>query len=60
MIRDRGKLKMEVAFFMPEQVAMINRQAVGDQKLSKPILDEHKIQELNEVIHYAMKYGIAR
>lgn len=58
MIRDRGKLKWQGAFFMPEHVAMIRRQAVEDQKISKPLLDEQKIEELDQAIHRAMEYAL--
>jgi hypothetical protein len=58
VIRDRGKLKWKSAFFMPQHVSMLKRQEVEDQKVNKPILDEHKIEELDKTLHFAMEYAL--
>jgi hypothetical protein len=58
MIRDRGKLKWQSAFFMPDHVAMLKRQHIEDQKISKTILAEHKFEEMVKAICKAMEYAL--
>lgn len=58
MIRDRGKLKWQPAFFMPEHVAMLKGLYIEEQKIQKPILDEHKVEEMDEAIHIAMEFAL--
>ncbi|MEX3713348.1 YolD-like family protein [Cytobacillus horneckiae] len=50
MLRDRGKVKWQSAFFMPEHAKMIRDIDIEDSKQSKPILDEQELDEINIVI----------
>lgn len=55
-IRDRGKMKWQGAFFMPEQVKM-QRDLFHDMKReAKPILDEYQMEEFDLRIKYAQEY----
>lgn len=56
-IRDRGKMKWQSAFFMPEQMKMIREARREDLKVSKPILDEYQIEEFEEKILLAMEFA---
>ncbi|MEH7391295.1 YolD-like family protein [Bacillus sp. JJ1474] len=56
-IRDRGLLKWQGAFFMPEHVKMLRDIERDNQKEKQPILDEYEIEELENKIHYAMEFS---
>ena len=56
-IRDRGKLKWQSAFFMPEHVKMLQDLDTDDQKIDKPIIDEYQIEEFEQRICLAMEYS---
>ena len=57
-IRDRGKIKWQGAFFMPEHVKMLRDIERDNQKEKQPILDEYEIEELENKIHYAMEFAL--
>jgi hypothetical protein len=55
-IRDRGKIKWQGAFFMPEQVKM-QRDLWHDMKReAKPVLDDYQTEEFDLRIKYAQEY----
>ncbi|MEH7345556.1 YolD-like family protein [Bacillus sp. JJ1532] len=56
-IRDRGKLKWQGAFFMPEHVKMLRDIERDNQKEKQPILDEYEIEEIENKINYAMEFA---
>lgn len=56
-IRDRGKLKWQSAFFMPEHVKMLKDLNTDDQKVGKPILDEYQIEEFEQKFCLAMEFS---
>ncbi|WP_442598126.1 YolD-like family protein [Neobacillus sp. D3-1R] len=57
MIRDRGKIKWNSAYFIPEHVKMINNLKADDQKEKMPILDEYQLLAINEIIYEAIEYA---
>ncbi|WHY65362.1 YolD-like family protein [Neobacillus sp. SuZ13] len=56
MLRDRGKIKWQSAFFMPEHVKMLHNIGIEDLKVAKPILDEYQIEEFEQNLLLAMEY----
>ncbi|OIK14576.1 hypothetical protein BIV60_11455 [Bacillus sp. MUM 116] len=57
MIRDRGKIKWQSAFFMPEHVKMLSEVRKEELKVKKPILDEYQIEEFEQKILLAIEYS---
>lgn len=57
MIRDRGNKKW-VSLMLPEHVKMLRDMSVDMNRKSKPILDEHQIQEFEEKIKYAQEFKL--
>jgi hypothetical protein len=55
-IRDRGKIKWQGAFFMPEQVKMQRDLWRDSQRQAKPLIDEYQAVEFDQRIAYAMEY----
>lgn len=55
-IRDRGKMKWQSAFFMPEHVKMLHELRSDYQKTSKPILDESQIDEFEQKLCMALEF----
>lgn len=55
-IRDRGKIKWQSAAFLPEHTAMLKEMNRDTLKQRKPILDEYQIEEIENVICYAMEF----
>lgn len=55
-IRDRGKLKWQSAFFIPEQIKILQNLEVESNKVEKQILDEHQIEQFDQVVCLAMEY----
>lgn len=55
-IRDRGKLKWQSAFFMPEHVSMIRKLDKEELKQGKPLIDEYQIEEFEQKIKLAIEY----
>jgi len=58
LIRDRGSKKW-VSMMLPEHVKLLKEYNEGLLKVEKPILDEQKLQEFNEIICEAMKYNLS-
>ncbi|MEX3715775.1 YolD-like family protein [Cytobacillus horneckiae] len=58
MIRDRGKMKWQSAFFMPEHVKMLNDIQIDASKTSKPLLDEQQLEEIQIVIMESLDYTL--
>lgn len=56
MIRDRGKMKWQGAFFMPEHVKMLKQISYDDKKQKKPQLDEQKFEEIGFVVMDSLNY----
>lgn len=56
MLRDRGRIKWQGAFFMPEHVKMLNEVKRDDLKVAKPILDEYQIEEYGQKLLLAMEF----
>jgi hypothetical protein len=54
-IRDRGKMKWQGAFFMPEHVKMLHELRSDYYKVGKPILDEYQIEEFEQNLCSAME-----
>ncbi|WMX58506.1 YolD-like family protein [Peribacillus sp. R9-11] len=56
MNKDRGMLKWQPALMLPE-LKKLHEQVTQDYfRVSKPILDEYLIQEIEEQITYSMEY----
>ena len=53
LIRDRGSKKW-VSMMLPEHVKLLKEYNESLLKVKKPILDEQKLQEFNEIISEAM------
>lgn len=53
-IRDRGKMKWQGAFFMPEHVKMLGNLRTDYHRIIKPQLDNYQFEEFNEVVSEAM------
>ncbi|MGE7764657.1 YolD-like family protein [Peribacillus sp. NPDC096540] len=57
MIRDRGRIKW-VSMMLPEHVKLLREYNEGLDKVEKPVLDEQKYEEFNEIICRAMEENI--
>lgn len=53
LIRDRGHIKW-ASMMLPEHVKLLREYHRNLNKLEKPILDEHKHEEFNEIISQAL------
>ncbi|MBY0122128.1 YolD-like family protein [Bacillus sp. S/N-304-OC-R1] len=58
MIRDRGKIKWQSAFFMPEHVSMLKKLELDGRKQKKPILDEQEYEEIGIMIMDSLNYAL--
>lgn len=58
VIRDRGKMKWQGAFFMPEQVKAHQELWRDTQRQIKPIIDEYEKEVFDQQIGYAMEYSL--
>jgi hypothetical protein len=56
-IKDRGKIKWQGAFFMPEHVKMLSSLRNDYYKQDKPILDGYQIDDIENKIHEAMEFS---
>ncbi|MDX8364359.1 YolD-like family protein [Cytobacillus sp. IB215665] len=50
MIRDRGTIKW-VSMMLPEHTKLLRELEKNQHRASKPLLDEQRLEELNEMIH---------
>ena len=57
LIRDRGSKKW-VSMMLPEHVKLLKEYNESLLKIEKPILDEQKLQEFNEIICEALKSNL--
>jgi hypothetical protein len=57
VIRDRGRIKW-VSMMLPEHVKLLREYNESLDKVEKPVLDEQKYEEFNEVICRAMEENI--
>ncbi len=58
MIRDRGKMKWQGAFFMPEHVKMLKQITFDDKKEKKPQLDEQEFEEIGFIVMESLNYSV--
>lgn len=56
-IRDRGKMKWQGAFFMPEHVKMLREIERDMMRMQKPLLDEYQIEDMERQICEAMEFA---
>lgn len=56
-IRDRGKMKWQGAFFMPEHVKMLREIERDMMRMQKPLLDEYQIEEFERQVCEAMEFA---
>lgn len=56
-IRDRGKIKWNSAFFIPQHVQMLKDMERDFLRNKKPLIDEYEIEEFENKIHEAMEYA---
>ncbi|MEH7523877.1 YolD-like family protein [Bacillus sp. JJ1503] len=56
-IRDRGKMKWQTAFFMPEHVKMLKQIQVENDMQTKPMIDEYEKEEIENKILMAMEFA---
>ncbi|MEC1155662.1 YolD-like family protein [Cytobacillus horneckiae] len=56
-LRDRGKVKWQSAFMMPEHLAALKRFENDYYQEKKPMLDQYEIDEIESKIHYAMEFA---
>lgn len=55
MINDRGSIKW-TSLMLPEHVEMLKQLWEEDKKQSKPLLDEHELESINETVKEALEY----
>lgn len=58
-IRDRGKMKWQGAFFMPEHVKVLREIERDMMRIQKPLLDEYQIEEMERQVCEAMEFSQA-
>lgn len=57
MYKDRGMLKWAPAAFIPQQMDKLKKAQRDAEKVPKPILDEHQIEEFENTILNAMEFN---
>ncbi|KAB7672013.1 YolD-like family protein [Bacillus sp. B1-b2] len=57
MIRDRGTIKW-TAMMLPEHVESVKEAMREEEKETQPILDEDKIQEMEQLLLEGMEYNL--
>lgn len=58
MLHDRGKIKWQ-GFFMPEHIAKLNGLKVDYYKISKPVLDENQIEDMERLLQESYQENCA-
>ncbi|MDQ0268676.1 YolD-like family protein [Cytobacillus purgationiresistens] len=58
MIRDRGKMKWQGAFFMPEHVKLLSDIQTNSNKQAKPHLDEQELEEIQIIVMESLHYTL--
>lgn len=56
-IRDRGKMKWQGAFFMPEHVKMLREIERDMMRMQMPLLDEYQVEEMERQICESMEFA---
>jgi hypothetical protein len=56
-IKDRGKIKWQGAFFMPQHTKMLKNLKDDYYKQIKPQLDEHELEEIGIVVMESLHYN---
>lgn len=56
-IRDRGLIKFQPAFFMPEHVKMLKQIQVENEMQRKPIIDDYEFAEIQNKILMSMEFA---
>lgn len=56
MIRDRGKVKWQSAFFIPQHVKMLKQITIDDNKQKKPELDEQEYEDIGFMVMESLNY----
>ncbi len=54
MLKDRGNIKW-TAMMLPEHVSMIRELKERQNYKTKPIIDEQRLEEFNEIIHFSLQ-----
>lgn len=57
-IRDRGKVKWQFAFGMPELIKTQRDLWRDSERVEKPLLDVYELEEFDQRIAYAMAYKL--
>ncbi|MDM5205349.1 YolD-like family protein [Cytobacillus kochii] len=57
-MRDRGMIKWQPAFFMPQQKESIENFYHEETKIKKPLLDEQQFEEMGIIIMESLKYTL--
>lgn len=57
-IRDRGKKKWQFAFGMPELIKRQRDMWHDSDRIVKPIIDVHELEEFDQRICYAMEFNL--
>ncbi len=55
-IKDRGKIKWQPAYFMPEQIKLLKEADKKETYKTMPKLSEEQLEEMNYTICEAMEY----
>jgi hypothetical protein len=56
-IRDRGKVKWQLASFIPLAFEMTSEMFKDQSRMAKPLLDEHQTEEFDLRIAHATEYN---
>jgi hypothetical protein len=56
MIHDRGKMKWQGAFFMPEHIKLLKELKEDGNKQKKPIVDEQEFEEIGIVVMESLSH----
>ncbi|NRG48466.1 YolD-like family protein [Bacillus sp. CRN 9] len=57
-MRDRGMIKWQPAFFMPQQKESIENFYHEEAKIKKPILDKQQFEEMGIIIMESLNYTL--
>ncbi|WP_456273648.1 YolD-like family protein [Bacillus sp. AK031] len=58
MINDRGKIKWQSAFFMPEHVKLIRQIPIDEVRQRKPEVDEQEFEEIGIIVMESLNYTV--
>jgi hypothetical protein len=57
-IRDRGKIKWQMAYALPELLRAQRNMWRDSERINKPIIDIYELEEFDSRIAYAMEYNL--